>query len=180
MTLKDKIREESKETISKLNDKKIKTIIVTGDNESTAKIVANEIEIDEYYSNLLPADKVEILKKSKEKYGAVAMVGNGVNDSPSLALADIGVVMSMSPSGIAVETGGIFLLEDGLDKIDTLLSIAKKTMAVIKENLSVSLVVKSTLAILAIYGFINLWEAVLIGDMELTLLVIANALRICR
>ncbi|MGL6298509.1 MAG: heavy metal translocating P-type ATPase, partial [Methanobacteriaceae archaeon] len=180
ITLKDKIREEAKETISKLKEKDIKTIMVTGDNESTAQTVANEIKIDEYYSNLLPEDKVEILKKSKKKYGTVAMVGDGVNDSPSLALADIGVVMGMSSSGIAVESGDIVLLEDSLNKIDTLLRIAKKTMAVIKENLSVSLVVKSTLAILAIYGLINLWEAVLIGDMGLTLLVIANALRIGR
>ncbi|MGL4669653.1 MAG: heavy metal translocating P-type ATPase [Methanobacteriaceae archaeon] len=180
ITLKDKIREEAKEIITQLKKKDIKTIMVTGDNESTAKTVANEIGIDKYYFNLLPNDKVDILSKSKEKYGTVAMIGDGVNDSPSLALADVGIVMGMSGSGIAVETGDIVLLEDNLSKIDTLLQISKKTMAVIKENLSVSIIVKSSLTILAIYGLIDLWEAVLIGDMGLTLLVIANALRIGR
>ncbi|RBQ22689.1 Copper-exporting P-type ATPase B [Candidatus Methanobinarius endosymbioticus] len=174
----DKIREETPATISKLKEKSIETIMLTGDQKSTAQKVADKIGIDSYHSNLLPEDKVNILEKISSEYKYVGMVGDGVNDTPSLARANVGIVMGMDGADVAVETADIVLMQDNLSKIDYLINLSKKTMGIIKQNITIPLTVKAILTVLGIIGYVSLWEAVLIGDMGLTLLVVVNALRI--
>lgn len=178
ISLNDKIREEAPETIVKLKEKSIKTIMLTGDQQSTAEKISNNIGLDSYHFNLLPEDKVNIVENTVDKYKDVAMVGDGVNDTPSLARANVGIAMGMNGADVAVETADIVLMQDNLSKIDYLINLSKKTMGVIKQNIAIPLTVKAILAILGVVGYVSLWEAVLIGDMGLTLLVVANALRI--
>lgn len=178
--LNDKIRDESLNTIYQLNSKNIKTIMLTGDNSKTASEVANILGLSKYYSNLLPEDKVNIVEELSNKYNNVTMVGDGVNDTPSLARANVGIAMGLNGSDVAVETGDIVLINDDISKVDYMINLAKKTMNVIKENITLSIIVKGALAVCGILGFISLGEAVLFGDMGLTLVVVANALRLAR
>lgn len=180
ITLKDKIRSESKETISKINALGIETTMITGDNEETAKSVANELGLSNYHANLLPEDKVNIVTSAVEKHKDVAMVGDGVNDTPSLARANVGIAMGLDGADVAIETGDIVLLEDNLSKLSLLLDLAKRTMGKIKFNVAFCLIVKVVLMVLGIAGYINLWQAVLIGDMGITLLVVGNSLLLAR
>ncbi|MBZ9570977.1 cation-translocating P-type ATPase [Methanobrevibacter sp. TMH8] len=178
ISLSDKIRENGPETIKSLKEKSIETIMLTGDNSATAKTVAENLNLDNYYPNLLPEDKVNIVEEVAKEYKDVAMVGDGVNDTPSLARANVGIAMGMDGADVAVETADIVLMQDNLSKVDYLINLAKKTMKVIKQNIAIPLTIKAILAILGVIGYVSLWEAILIGDMGLTLLVVANALRI--
>ena len=180
ITLKDKIRDETKSTIASLNAKGIKTTMITGDNHGTAQLVADEIGLSDFHSDLLPEDKVNIVSDAVLKQKDVAMVGDGVNDTPSLARANVGIAMGLEGADVAIETADIVLLEDKLSKINLLVDLAKKTMSKIKFNVAFCLSVKVILMILGILGYISLWEAVLIGDMGITLLVVANSLLLAK
>ncbi len=180
ITLKDKIRDETPSTIASLNAKGIKTTMITGDNQETAKLVADEIGLSNYYADLLPQDKVNIVSEAVSKHQDVAMVGDGVNDTPSLARANVGIAMGLEGADVAIETADIVLLEDKLSKINLLIDLAKKTMGKIKFNVAFCLSVKVILMILGILGYISLWEAVLIGDMGITLLVVGNSLLLAK
>jgi Cd2+/Zn2+-exporting ATPase len=177
ISLSDKIRNDSANTVNILKNNEIQTIMLTGDNNQIASNVASEIGLDKYYSNLLPEEKVKLVEEMINKYNDVAMVGDGVNDTPSLARANVGIAMGMNGADVAVETGDIILMNDDISKISYVINLAKKTMNIVKENITISLTVKGFLAVLGIAGFISLWEAVLIGDMGLTLIVVGNALR---
>lgn len=180
ISLTDKIRDNSAQTIANLKEHNIQTMMLTGDNNETANLVSSEIGLNNYYSNLLPEDKVNKVQEVVDQYKDVAMVGDGVNDTPSLARANVGIAMGMGGADVAVETADIVLMQDNISKISYLINLSKKTMNVVKQNISASLLVKGCLAILGIIGFVSLWQAVLIGDMGLTLIVVANALRISR
>lgn len=176
ITLTDKIRSESKSTIDSLKKLDIKTTMITGDNNKEAENVASKLDLDNYYADLLPQNKVDIVEKAVKKYGDVAMVGDGINDTPSLAMANVGIAMGLEGADVAVETADIILLEDKLSKITLLIKLARKTMSKIKFNVAFCLTVKIALMILGVLGFINLWEAILIGDMGITLIVVGNSL----
>ena len=178
--LSDKIRENGLETIKKLKEMSIKTMMLTGDNPDTAKMVSEKLGLDKYYSNLLPEDKVKRVENVLNKYQNIAMIGDGVNDTPSLARANVGIAMGMNGADVAIETADIVLMQDNISMVFFIINLAKKTMAIVKQNIAVALSVKGSLAILGVLGYVTLWEAVLIGDMGLTLLVVANALRIGR
>lgn len=180
ITLKDKIRNESKNVIDKLKSLNIRTAMITGDNNETAKAVAQDLDIDNYYADLLPQDKVNLVTESVEKYKDIAMVGDGVNDTPSLAKANVGIAMGLEGADVAIETADIVLLEDKLSKITLLINLAKRTMGKIRFNVAFCLTVKVILMILGILGYINLWEAVLIGDMGITLIVVGNSLLLAK
>ena len=180
ITLKDKIRKESKSLIEYLKSLHIKTTMITGDNENTAKSVADELGIDSYYGDLLPQDKVELVGNAVEKYGDVAMVGDGVNDTPSLARANVGIAMGLEGADVAIESADIVLLEDNLSKLKLLINLSMRTLRKIKFNVGFCIAVKVILIVLAIMGYINLWEAVLIGDMGITLIVVGNSLLLAR
>ena len=176
--LMDKIRDLSKSTINGLKERNIKTVMLTGDNEGTAKAVSAKIGIDEYYSGLLPEDKVKIVNKLLDKGECVAMIGDGVNDAPALARANVGIAMGAAGSDVAIETADIALMQDDISKINYLIDLSRKTMSVVKQNVSAAILIQAALAALAVFGFVSLWVAVTFGDVGLTLAVILNALRI--
>lgn len=178
INLSDKIRENSATTIKELKKYNIKTMMLTGDNDQIASHVASKIGLDNYYSNLLPEEKVNIVEEVINQHQDVAMVGDGVNDTPSLARANVGIAMGMGGADVAVETGDIVLMNDDISKINYVIKLAKKTMTIVKENITATITIKALLAILGIAGFVSLWEAVIIGDMGLTLIVVGNALRL--
>ena len=176
--LMDKIRPLSKKTITILKEKNIRTIMLTGDNKGTARAVSCEIGINDYYSGLLPKDKVEIINKLIDKDKHVAMVGDGVNDAPALAISNVGIAMGSAGSDVAIETANIALMHDDISKINYLIDLSRRTMSIVKQNVSLSIIVKGSFAIFAVLGFVSLWMAVAFGDMGLTLAVILNAIRI--
>jgi len=178
--LMDKTRDMSVDTIKALREKRIRTVMLTGDNERAARAIANKLTIDEYYANLLPEDKVAQIESLLKKYEYVAMVGDGVNDAPALAKAQVGIAMGAIGSDVAIETADIALMRDDLSKINYLIDLSKKTMSIVKQNISASILIKASFAVLTFPGIITLWLAVAVGDMGLSLAVILNALRIGR
>ena len=178
--LTDKIRDMAVGTIKALREKRIRTVMLTGDNERAAQAIANKIAIDEYYANLLPEDKVAQIEALLKEYELVAMVGDGVNDAPALAKAHVGIAMGAIGSDVAIETADIALMRDDLSKINYLIDLSKKTMGIVKQNISASILIKASFAVLTFPGIITLWLAVGVGDMGLSLAVILNALRIGR
>ncbi|MCZ3366713.1 MULTISPECIES: heavy metal translocating P-type ATPase [Methanobacterium] len=176
--LMDRIRGLSKSTIAGLKERSIKTVMLTGDNEGTAKAVSTKIGIDKYYSGLLPEDKVKIIDELLNKGECVAMIGDGVNDAPALARANVGIAMGAAGSDVAIETADIALMQDDISKINYLIDLSRKTMSVVKQNVSAALLIQLALAALAVFGFVSLWVAVTFGDVGLTLAVILNALQI--
>ena len=178
--LMDKIRPLSRSTIRELKEKDIRTVMLTGDNEGTAKAVSSKIGIDEYYAGLLPEDKVKIIDELLGNGEHVAMVGDGVNDAPALAMSNVGIAMGTAGSDVAIETADVALMHDDISKVNYLIDLSKKTMSIVKQNVSLSILVKGSFAAGAVIGFVSLWMAVAFGDMGLTLAVILNALRIGR
>jgi Zn2+/Cd2+-exporting ATPase len=176
--LKDEIRDQSINTVDELKIKGIKTVMLTGDNDVTAKAVAENLGIDEYRSELLPEDKVRIIDELLDKNESVAMVGDGINDAPALARSNVGIAMGAAGSDVAIETADIALMHDDISKINYLIDLSRKTMAIVKQNVSVALLIQVSLSVLAVFGFVTLWMAVTFGDMGSTLAVILNSLRI--
>jgi len=154
--------------------------MLTGDNERVARTIANKLGIDEYYADLLPEDKVTRVGDLLKKYEHVAMVGDGVNDAPALAKAHVGIAMGAIGSDVAIETADVALMHDDLSKVNYLIDLSKKTMAIVRQNVSMSILIKGSFAVLTFPGIITLWLAVAVGDMGLSLAVILNALRIGR
>jgi Cd2+/Zn2+-exporting ATPase len=155
----------------------IRTVMLTGDSKHVAKEIAQEIGIDDYRAELLPDQKVAAIEGLKKK-GTTIMVGDGINDTPALAAANISIAMGVAASDAALEVADIALMEEDLTKIPDLILKAKKTMRVVRQNVITSLSVKAVIGILASIGLISLWMAIGVGDMGLTFLVIANALRL--
>lgn len=127
---------------------------------------------------MLPEDKLNILDTIRNKFGDVAMVGDGINDAPALARANIGIAMGAVGSDVAIETADVALMQDDISKLPYLFSLSHKTMGIIKQNITVAIAVKLLCVILAILGIITLMMSVGFGDLGLTLLVILNSLRI--
>lgn len=180
IALDDMIREKAPKIIANLKKLNIRTEMITGDNRKIANSLAEKIGIDEYHAELLPEDKVKIIEKLTSRFGSVAMIGDGVNDAPALAVANVGIAMGTIGSDVAIETADIALMHDDLSKINYLASLSRKTMNVIRENVTASILIKGSFAILALFGLINLWAAVAIGDMGLSLVVILNAIRLTK
>lgn len=178
MVLMDRIRDDALETVKFLKKNGIRTVMLTGDNEGTARRVASHLGLDEYYHSLLPENKVEKIDELVEHHGHVAMVGDGVNDAPALARANIGIAMGAAGSDVAIESADVALMHDDLSKLEYLLKLSRKTMGVVQQNVALSILVKSSFAIMAVLGLVTLWMAVGIGDMGLSLAVILNAIRI--
>ncbi|NHJ86420.1 MAG: cadmium-translocating P-type ATPase [Asgard group archaeon] len=173
----DQLKSHTKELIQELKDLAIdKTIMLTGDNSKTAQIIARETGVDEYYAELLPDDKLKCIDDLQKQYGTIAMLGDGINDAPALAKADVGIALGAKGSDIALESADIALMTDSFDSLHYLMSISRRSMFLIKFNIIIAILVKIVLFILTYFGFIDLWMAVLIGDMGISLFVIFNAL----
>ncbi|WP_410319792.1 heavy metal translocating P-type ATPase [Methanobrevibacter sp.] len=178
ITVSDKIRDNASEVIEDLKGQGVQTIMLTGDNKLAAKSVASEIGIDYVYSDLLPQDKLNLLDTVRNKFGDVAMVGDGINDAPALARANIGIAMGAAGSDVAIETADVALMQDDISKLPYLFALSHKTMGIIKQNISLAITIKLLCAVLAIVGIITLMMSVGVGDLGLTLLVILNSFRI--
>ncbi|MCK5024183.1 MAG: cadmium-translocating P-type ATPase [Thermoplasmata archaeon] len=179
--LSDKIRDGSKRMVEDLHAMGIKQVIMlTGDNKRTAKAVAEKIGVDEYHAELLPEQKVSFIKKAAEENRRIAMVGDGMNDAPALATAHLGIAMGAAGSDTALEVADIALMDDNISRIPYLLSLGKRTMGIVKQNIALAIGIKLLFAILVFPGLVTLWMAVAIGDMGVSLAVIFNALRLTK
>ena len=178
ITVSDKIRDNASEVMADLKSQGVQTVMLTGDNKLAAKSVASEIGIDYVYANLLPQDKLNLLDTIRNKFGDVAMVGDGINDAPALARANIGIAMGAAGSDVAIETADVALMQDDISKLPYLFSLSRKTMGIIKQNITLAITIKFLCAVLAILGIITLMMSVGVGDLGLTLFVILNSFRI--
>ena len=181
--LKDEAKHGTKEAIQALNSRGIVTKMFTGDNKKAAKQIAEELGISEFEAEMLPDQKYSELEKELEKYkgtnGKVAFVGDGINDSPVLARADVGISMGGVGSGSAIEASDIVVITDSIDRIDCAIDISKKTSKIIKQNLIFSIGVKIIVLVLSVFGVANMWEAVF-ADVGATLITVLNSLRILK
>jgi len=178
IAVRDKIRSSVAEALVKLKNKGIKVVMLTGDNKGTAEAVSRELGVDEFYAELLPEEKVQIIQELASRYGHVVMVGDGVNDAPALAAASVGIAMGVIGSDIALEMADVALMEDDLSKVPYLAELCGKTLRIVKENITASILIKGAFAVLAVLGLVSLWLAVAVGDMGLSLAVIFNAIRL--
>ncbi|WP_368654234.1 heavy metal translocating P-type ATPase [Ornithinibacillus sp. 4-3] len=176
--LKDTLRQEAVEAIHELHQLGLRTMMLTGDNEATAKSIAQDAGITEYHANCLPEDKVNHLKQLRQESQQTAMVGDGVNDAPALATANIGVAMGAG-SDIALETANIVLMKNNLAKMVNAIRISKKMNAIIKQNIIFSLAVIGILIVSNFLQIINMPLGV-IGHEGSTILVILNGLRMLK
>ena len=176
----DEPREAARDAVDLLRKQGVQhVVLLTGDRESTARALAESLDLDAYRAGLLPEDKVAAVEELRARYGALAMVGDGVNDAPALAAADVGIAMGVAGTDAALETADVALMADELSKIPYALRLSRATARNIHANIAFSIVVKSAFLILAVTGTATLWMAVA-ADMGASLVVIANALRLLR
>ncbi|MBN8568035.1 MAG: cation-translocating P-type ATPase, partial [Ignavibacteria bacterium] len=179
IALSDKIKPESKKLIEEIKELSIKTVMLTGDHSSPAKFVAEILSIDDVRSSLLPENKLNEIVSLKKQYGNIAMIGDGVNDAPALASADVGIAMGANGSDAAIETADICLMNDKLSLIPFLIKLSRKTLTTIKINTFFAIAVKILFIVLAIAGISNLAMAIF-ADVGVTILVILNSLRLLK
>jgi Cd2+/Zn2+-exporting ATPase len=180
IALADQIRESGPDAVDLLRKQGVQRVaMLTGDNAATAEAIAGHLGLDEARSELLPADKVAAVEDLKSRYGVVAMVGDGVNDAPALAAADVGIAMGAAGTDAALETADVALMADELSKIPYAIRLGRATLRNIKVNVAVSLISKALFLGLAVFGAATLWMAVL-ADTGASLLVIANGMRLLR
>lgn len=179
----DKIKDDSKKTIEILKENGIKkTVMLTGDKKQVGEHVSDILGLDEVYTELLPdgkVKKVEELLKQKSEKGKLVFVGDGINDAPVLALADIGIAMGGLGSDAAIEAADVVIMTDEPSKIGNAIQISKKTMRIVRENIIFSLVVKIAVLILTACGLSTMWEAVF-ADVGVSIIAILNSLRALR
>lgn len=177
LAIADALRPGAKETLSIIREQGTRTVMLTGDNERCAKAIAAQAGVDEYYAQLLPEDKVRVVKELKEKYGSVAMVGDGVNDAPAMAVSNIGIAMGAAGTDVAIEAGDIVLMSDDLSKINYVRELSRKTVNNIKQNIAVSLINIAFMVAAALLGYLGLVSGLLLNEIS-ALVVIGNALRL--
>ncbi len=176
----DDVRVHSREAIALLRAEGITHVaLLTGDHDASAKAAGDAGDVDTIESSLLPADKVAAVERLRQQYGAIAMVGDGINDAPALAAADIGVAMGAAGTDAAIETADVALMADDLRALAYVVRLGRKTLHTIKTNVAIAMGLKLAFMALALAGLATLWMAV-VADMGASLLVVANALRLLR
>jgi Cd2+/Zn2+-exporting ATPase len=176
----DRPRDAGKDTVDLLRRHGVQNVVMlTGDSYATAKAIAAQLGVDDVRAELLPEDKVAAVEELRRRFGSVAMVGDGVNDAPALATADVGIAMGAAGSDAALETADVALMADELLKIPYTLRLSRATVRNIKANLAISIVMKAAFVVAAIAGVATLWMAV-VADTGASVIVIANALRLLR
>jgi Zn2+/Cd2+-exporting ATPase len=157
----------------------IAPVMLTGDNQTTAQAIAKEAGLTDVRGNLLPEDKLAAIKALQAQYGPTAMTGDGINDAPALAQADIGVAMGAAGTDIAMEAADVVVMNDDLRRIAETVRLSQKTHAVLWQNISLALGIKAVFLVLALFNNASMWMAVF-ADMGASLLVMANGLRLLR
>jgi Cd2+/Zn2+-exporting ATPase len=176
----DEVRESSKEVIQKLHQMGIKkTIMLTGDNKATGQAIGREVGVTEIQAELMPEDKLNVIKRLRAEYGNVAMIGDGVNDAPALAASTVGIAMGGAGTDTAMETADVVLMGDDLSKLPFTVKLSRKSLNIIKANIAFAIGIKAIALLLVIPGWLTLWIAIM-SDMGATLLVALNSLRLMR
>lgn len=176
----DTLRPNAVSAITAIRSAGVKWIVMlSGDNQRTVDSIAKQVGVDEARGDLLPADKVAAVQKLRDTYGTVGMVGDGVNDAPAMATANLGIAMGAVGTDAAIETSDIALMEDDLGKISLAVRMGQRTLGIIRFNIAFALGLKAIFLVLALTGHASLWLAIM-ADTGATLLVVANALRLLR
>lgn len=175
----DAVRETSREALAELHQLGVKTLMLTGDNPHTAAAIAEQVGLDMALGNLLPEDKLAEIQRRQVDGQRVGMVGDGINDAPALARADIGFAMGAAGTDTAIETAGVALMDDDLRKLPVFIRLSRRTHAVLVQNISLALGIKVLFLGLTLAGMGSLWMAVF-ADMGASLLVVFNGLRLLR
>jgi len=174
----DTARPEAHDTVVALRASGIEHLVMlTGDNERTAVAVAEKLGLSGHMARLLPRDKVDAVQRLKDRWGTVAMVGDGVNDAPALAAADLGIAMGAVGSDTALETADVALMADDLSALPRFFALSRRTLAIIRQNIVFSVGVKVVVLVAAVFGYANMWVAVF-ADTGVALLVILNGMRL--
>ena len=175
----DTIRDSSREAVAELKALGVVPVMLTGDNAATAKAIAAEAGIDDVRGNLLPEDKLTAISQLQTQYGPTGMTGDGINDAPALAQADIGFAMGGAGTDIAIEAADVVIMNDSLQRIAETIRLSRRTHAVLWQNITLALGIKAVFFVLAVFGSATMWMAVF-ADMGASLLVVANGLRLLR
>jgi Zn2+/Cd2+-exporting ATPase len=175
----DTIKASSRQAVASLKSLGITPVMLTGDNQATATAIAHEAGIDEARGNLLPQDKLDAIKALQAQHGPTAMTGDGINDAPALAQADIGIAMGAAGTDTAMEAADVVVMNDDLRRIAETVRLSRATHAVLWQNITLALGIKAVFLVLAVFGNASMWMAVF-ADMGASLLVVANGLRLLR
>ena len=175
----DTVKESSREAIQQLHELGIKTLMLTGDNVHTAQAIAAQVGIDEAKGDLLPTDKLQVIEALYAQGHSVGMVGDGINDAPALARAEIGFAMAAAGTDTAIETADVALMDDDLRKIPSFIRLSRQTSSILKQNIALALVIKAIFLGVTFAGIATMWMAVF-ADMGVSLLVVFNGLRLLR
>ena len=179
IAIRDEIRPQAEKVINELHGMGVKVIILTGDNEVTARAIAEELGIDDVRADLKPEDKVAVVKRLEEEYGAVAMVGDGINDAPALAQATVGVAMGTAGTDAAIEAADVALMADDLSKVSFAINLGKRARRISLQNIVFSLLILAVLIPAALMGVMSVAFAVFVHEAS-ELLAVANGLRVAR
>ncbi|WQG59682.1 heavy metal translocating P-type ATPase [Pseudomonas sp. RTB3] len=175
----DTVKDSSREAIRQLHELGIKTLMLTGDNTYTAQAIAAQVGIDQAQGDLLPTDKLQAIETLYQQGHRVGMVGDGINDAPALARAEIGFAMAAAGTDTAIETADVALMDDDLRKIPAFIRLSRQTSRILKQNIALALVIKAIFLIVTFAGMATMWMAVF-ADMGVSLLVVFNGLRLLR
>ena len=175
----DTIKPSSAAAISELKVMGITPVMLTGDNQATAEAIGREAGLTDIRGNLLPEDKLAAIQAMQKQYGATAMTGDGINDAPALAQADIGVAMGAAGTDIAMEAADVVVMNDDLRRIAETVRLSQRTHAVLWQNIALALGIKAVFLVLALFDNASMWMAVF-ADMGASLLVVFNGLRLLR
>lgn len=175
----DTVKESSREAIRQLHALGVKTLMLTGDNVHTAQAIAVQVGIDQAKGDLLPTDKLQAIEALYAQGHRVGMVGDGINDAPALARAEIGFAMAAAGTDTAIETADVALMDDDLRKIPAFISLSRDTASILKQNIALALVIKAIFLGVTFAGLATMWMAVF-ADMGVSLLVVFNGLRLLR
>jgi Cd2+/Zn2+-exporting ATPase len=175
----DTIKESSREAIAELHALGVASVMLTGDNVATAKAIAKQAGIDDARGNLLPEDKLAAIEEMQKQYGYVAMTGDGINDAPALARSNIGFAMGGAGTDTAMEAADVVIMNDDLRRIPEAIRLSRKTQAILWQNITLALGIKSVFLVAAVAGDASMWMAVF-ADMGASLLVVFNGLRLLR
>ncbi|WP_376748252.1 heavy metal translocating P-type ATPase [Stutzerimonas nitrititolerans] len=175
----DTLRETSKTAIDELHALGVKTLMLTGDNPHTAQAIARQVGIDKARGSLLPTNKLDAIEALIDGQHTIGMVGDGINDAPALARADIGFAMAAAGTDTAIETADVAIMDDDLRKIPAFIRLSRQTVAVLAQNITLALGIKAVFLVATLMGHATMWMAVF-ADMGVSLLVVLNGLRLLR
>lgn len=180
IAFRDTLRRESRPLVQSLRSQGMKDLVMlSGDAEESAKVIAQDIGLEDWRGSLLPGDKVEAIKELRTQHGLVAMVGDGINDTPALAAASVGIAMGGNGTDAALETADVVLMSDNLLLLPPLFTLSRKTMKIVRQNIVFALAIKAMFLLLSVAGIATLWLA-LLADDGAALLVILNGMRALR